>query len=172
MWRILAVLLIFAGVSAACNLRAESSVVTETPPANETPQPTLEPSPFTPPFILTPLRTTPLPNPSGAEATPEAGFCFVYTTYSGSDSANLISLRESPSTSAPQLARMPNNSEVLLVPGSAEVQADGYRWLNIYYQGSGSTRLEGWTARDSFSRGGVRDTSIATLRPTGRQAPC
>ena len=55
------------------------------------------------------------------------GLCQVYTTYSGVDPRNSLSLRTSASTSAPQVFRVPNNQQVLLVPGSGEVEADGYQ---------------------------------------------
>ncbi len=100
------------------------------------------------------------------------GLCQVYTTYSGVDPRNSLSLRTSASTSAPQVFRVPNNQQVLLVPGSGEIEADGYHWLNIIYVQSPQMRYKGWMARDSFSANGVRDPSIATLRLENAQAGC
>ena len=98
--------------------------------------------------------------------------CQIYTTYSGPDRNNLLSLRASPSTTATQVFRVPNNAQVLRVPNSAEVEANDYHWLNMIYVDTTAIRYIGWMARDSYSRGGVRDTSIETLVPTGTQAAC
>ncbi|MBK8025814.1 MAG: hypothetical protein IPK19_31600 [Chloroflexi bacterium] len=98
--------------------------------------------------------------------------CPVYTTYSGARSDNKLSLRSAPSAGATQVFRVPNQVEVLLVPGSSEVEADGYHWLNVIYVESAQTRYVGWIARDSYQLNGVRDPSIATLRPAGTQSPC
>jgi len=98
--------------------------------------------------------------------------CQVYTTYSGVRSDNTLSLRADPTTEAVQLFRVPNNTEVYLVPGSQEADADGYHWLNVIYEASSQVRYIGWIARDSFEVNGVRDTSVATLRRTASQVPC
>jgi hypothetical protein len=98
--------------------------------------------------------------------------CAVYLTYSGVRSDNKLSLRSAPSAEATQVFRVPNNVEVLLIPDSIETQAEGYHWLNVIYAASPLLRYQGWIARDSFETNGVRDPSIATLRPTGRQAAC
>lgn len=98
--------------------------------------------------------------------------CAVYTTFSGVDPNNTLSLRAQPSTSAVQLVRVPNNTQVYQLRDTQEVEAEGYHWLNIYYIDSQQTRYEGWAARDSFEMGGVRDPSIATLRATGQQIAC
>jgi hypothetical protein len=155
----------------ACNL------TTQPPPPTANP---LAPSPTT---ILTntPVGASvadrptlpPLPNISTTPvAAADEGFCLVYTTYSGNDPGNLLSLRAEPSASSTQVLRIPNFAPVLLVSGSQEVQAEGYHWLNVIYIHTDQTRYQGWMARDSFSRGGVRDPSIATLRLTGQQQPC
>ncbi len=98
--------------------------------------------------------------------------CQVYTTYSGVRADNRLSLRSDPTTEAPQIFRVPNNIQVLRIPGSQEVEADGYHWLNVIYEESPQMRYIGWIARDSFEVNDVRDTSVATLRPTQNQAPC
>jgi hypothetical protein len=109
---------------------------------------------------------------SNGSAPPVGGTCQVYITYSGPDPANLLSLRSQPSVSAPQLAKIPNNVQVFLIPNTQEIVADGYHWLNILYVDSFQNRYQGWTARDGYSSNGVRDTTIATLRPAGQQAAC
>jgi hypothetical protein len=93
-------------------------------------------------------------------------------TYVGNDPNSYLSLRERPSTRGPQVARLPNNTEVLRVAGSEEIEADTYHWLHLIYIDGQRRRYQGWTARDSFIAGGARDPSVETLRPTGRQAPC
>ncbi|MEP6985345.1 MAG: hypothetical protein ABI970_07100 [Chloroflexota bacterium] len=105
-------------------------------------------------------------------APPLGTVCQVYTAYSGVAPQNTLSLRTSGSITAPQVFRVPTNSQVLLVPSSQEVEGDGYHWLNVIYVDPSQTRYQGWMARDSFSTNGVRDPSIATLRPTGASAGC
>lgn len=175
MWRLILPLLIL--ICSACNLSAApptpSPTVTQPPtflvtatPAGDpsTPEvgrPTLLPLPGLPATSI-PVTSVPLLNAT----------CQVYTTYSGVRADNRLSLRSGPSTEAPQIFRVPNNIQVLLVPGSQEVEADGYHWLNVIYEDSPQMRYTGWIARDSFEVNGVRDTSVATLRPTQNQAPC
>jgi hypothetical protein len=96
----------------------------------------------------------------------------VYTTYSGSDPDNLLSLRAAPTVTARQIMKLPNTTRVYRVPNSQEIEADGYHWLNIIYIDEAQNRFQGWTARDSFESGGVRNTLIATLRETSEQASC
>ncbi len=98
--------------------------------------------------------------------------CQVYLTYSGTRADNRLSMRAEPDTDSPQIYRVPNNTEVLLVPGSQEVEADGYHWLLVIYEESPQMRIQGWVARDSYAVGGVRDPAIATLRPGAGQQPC
>jgi hypothetical protein len=93
-------------------------------------------------------------------------------TYSGSDPANLLSMRAQPSVSATQIIKLPNNTSVFRLPNSQEIEADGYHWLNIIYIDLSQQRFQGWTARDSFAKNGVRDPLIATLRATNQQSPC
>jgi hypothetical protein len=81
-------------------------------------------------------------------------------------------MRSEPSANAIQVIRVPTNTQVYLVPGSQEVAAEGYHWLNVIYVTPSQNRYQGWIARDSYIRSGVRDPSIATLIPTGQQAPC
>jgi len=116
-----------------------------------TPQPTLFPVTSAPPLSM---------------------LCQVYTTYSGTDPRNNLSLRINPSVSAPQIFRVPTGQQVYLVPGSGEIEADGYHWLNVIYVSSPQMRYQGWMARDSFSANGVRDPSIETLRLVNAQAGC
>lgn len=97
--------------------------------------------------------------------------CQVYTTYSGVDPRNALSLRTEPNTTSPQVFRVPTNKQVMLIPNTGEVQGDGYHWLNVLYV-DGSMRYIGWMARDSFSTNGQRDPSIATLRHAGTQSAC
>ncbi len=98
--------------------------------------------------------------------------CAVYTTFSGADPDNKLSLREQPNTSAVQILKLPNNAQVYQLRGTQEVESEGYHWLNIFYVDAQQVRYEGWAARDSFEQGGVRDPSIATLRATGNQVEC
>lgn len=98
--------------------------------------------------------------------------CDVFITYAGARADNRLSMRSNPTVSAPQIFRVPNQVEVLRVPGSQEVAADGYRWLNVIYEASPQMRYQGWVARDSYEVSGVRDPSIATLQPTEIQNPC
>ncbi|MEO8607707.1 MAG: hypothetical protein ABI690_07505 [Chloroflexota bacterium] len=163
-------LLLLTVLLAACNLTTEpvdtpptaTEAVEQTSslPASVTPlgvgsQPTLAP----PPVANTPTM------PSGT-------LCMVYTTYSGSDPNNLLSLRAQPSVSATQVIKLPNNASVFRFPNSKEILADGYHWLNIIYIDTAQNRFQGWTARDSFEANGVRDSLIATLRATNQQAAC
>ena len=165
-WRLVLLGLIMA--ASACNLStqpiATAPAVTETAPAT-----------FTRPATVTPLGFTAQPTlqpPPNVSTGGSGALCQVYTTYSGSDSANLLSLRAQPSTTGAQLYKLPNNAQVFLIPDSLEVEAEGYHWLNIVYVDTSQNRYEGWTARDSFSTNGVRDPAIATLRATGQQALC
>jgi hypothetical protein len=179
------VLLIF--VSAGCNLsRTEvAAIATDTPAVTEAviSRPTRTPIPF---GITTIPTLLPLPGNDGGggsistpqptlipvtSAPPLNTMCQVYVIYSGADPRNSLSLRTSTSVTAPQVFRVPNNAQVLLVPTSQEAQGDGYHWLNIMYVDK-ETRYIGWMARDSFSKNGVRDPSIATLRPLGATAAC
>jgi hypothetical protein len=98
--------------------------------------------------------------------------CEVYTTFSGSDPRNVLSLRQSPDAGSYQLYKVPTGVQVLLVPGSQEVEAGGYHWLNVIYELSTQMRYQGWIARDSYIVGGVRNPTVATLIPAGRQAAC
>jgi len=174
-------------VSAACNLsRAEvAAVPTGVPAVTEEGTPHATRTPI--PFGITALPTLlPLPDGSGSIiiATPQptlvpvtsvpplGSVCQVYTTYSGVDPRNSLSLRTSPSISAPQIFRVPTNAQVLLVPAANETEGDGYHWLNVIYVDTSQVRYLGWMARDSFSTNGVRDPSIATLRPTAASSAC
>jgi hypothetical protein len=150
----------------ACNLSTQSGSPL---PTDENLPPTRT---FAPVFTVVGATPTPLlPVLPPLPGTP-GGDCQIYTTYSGSDPNNRISLRAEPSSTSTQLFRLPNNTDVFLVPGSQEVEAEGYHWLNIIYIDTQQQRYQGWAARDSFSRGGVRDPSIATLRATSRRGPC
>lgn len=116
---------------------------------------------------------TPQPTLFPVTSAPPLGtLCQVYTTYSGTDPRNNLSLRVNASVSAPQIFRVPTGQQVYLVPGSGEIEADGYHWLNVIYVQSPQMRYQGWMARDSFSANGVRDPSIATLRLMNAQAGC
>jgi hypothetical protein len=162
-------------VSAACHLSPTPLEGEPTyTPRPETPPPfTIVPAaqPTTLPTFL-PLAPPPVTNIPVTSAPPLGATCQVYTTYSGTVAANKLSLRSAPSVAAPQVFRVPNNTPVFLVPGSQEVEGDGYHWLNVIYVDVTQTRYVGWMARDSYSKGGVRDPSIATLQQTGAQAAC
>jgi len=184
MWKWLVIVMFVTG---ACNLQS-ASAPTRTPeilPSVELPETNIVPLTNQPPTLSTTLQLTPnrtaLPTrlPSvGATSLPSPNAqalgqnCAVYVVYSGSDPDNVISLRAQPDTTAPQVLRIPNNARVYLVPGSVEIEADGYHWLNVLYVDAAQNRYQGWAARDSFMEGGVRDTSINTLRATGEQSPC
>jgi len=172
-------------VCAGCNLSKLDTVpaTTEVPTAtlSGTDRPTRTPISFgaTERPTLLPLGegssviNTPQPTLIPVTSVPPLGtLCQIYTTYSGVDPRNSLSLRTSASVSAPQVFRVPNNQNVFLVPGSGEIEADGYHWLNIIYVQSPQMRYQGWMARDSFSANGVRDPSIATLRLVNAQAGC
>lgn len=177
--------ILLAAAAAACNLTTEApirSTPVTSPTAAVSPSPGASPTPAVP--MLTAIGPTsppsglpPPPLPNATNLAPQATgilgtACAVYVTYSGPDPANLLSLREQPSTSAPQVFRVPNNTHVMLVPNSQEVEADGYHWLNVIYLDPAQNRYEGWMARDSYVVGGVRNPAISTLRPTGRQSAC
>ncbi len=166
-------------VSVACNLTTDAPTrpprFTDTPlpeatstplPISNAAGPTILPIPGS---AATSARSTSVPVTSAANIGSQ---CEVYITYSGADPNNFLSLRSAPSATASQVFRVPNNTQVLLVPGSEEVEAEGYRWLNVIYVQSAQMRYQGWMARDSYARGGVRDPSIATLRQRGTQAAC
>jgi hypothetical protein len=161
--------LLLIALLAACNLTTQPVAQAPTETA------TLEP---TPQIILsvTPLTVGGLPTlapPPIANATlPPGTLCQVYTTYSGSDPNNLLSLRAEPSVTATQLLKLPNNVSVFRIPNSQEIEAGSYHWLNIVYIDPSNQRFQGWTARDSYSKNGVRDPLIATLRATNQQSPC
>jgi len=181
---IIALLLVCAG----CNLSktevaalpTATPVVTVegTPRATRTPiafgvgitaLPTLLPLPAGAGSIL----ATPQPTLIPVTSAPSLGTaCQIYTTYSGVDPRNSLSLRTAASISAPQVFRVPTNAQVLLIPTAQETEGDGYHWLNLIYVDTTGTRYQGWMARDSFSTNGVRDPSIATLRPIGASAAC
>ena len=180
------IVIALAVICAGCNLsRTEvAALPTNTPAVTEdaTPRPTRTPISFG----ITALPTLlPLPgNPGSVINTPQptllpvtsapplGSVCQIYVAYSGVDPQNKLSLRISASISAPQVFRVPTNAQVLLIPGSQEVEGDGYHWLNVIYVDSSKIRYQGWMARDSFSKNGVRDPSIATLRPLGATAAC
>jgi len=192
-WMVVGLMLLCAG----CNLsRTEvAAIATDTSAVTEavTPRPTRTPIPFTIGNTPTQLGNEvlptllPLPGNDGGggsistaqptlipvtSAPPLNTACQVYVIYSGTDPRNNLSMRTSASVTAPQVFRVPNNAQVLLVPASQETQGDGYHWLNVIYIQSPQMRYVGWMARDSFSTNGVRDPSIATLRPLGATAAC
>lgn len=157
---------------AACNLTTQPVAVAPTETATVEVVATFAlPASVTPLFAggQPTLAPPPLPN---SPTLPPGSECPTYTTYSGSDPDNLLSLREQPAVSARQIIKLPNNTTVFRVPGSQETEADGYHWINIIYIDAAKNRFQGWTARDSFESDGVRNTLIATLRETGQQAPC
>lgn len=173
-------------VCAGCNLSKSDDALatTEVPVATliVTERPTRTPIAFgaTERPTLLPLIDTNIDSGGTAQPTlipvtsapPLGGLCQIYTTYSGVDPRNNLSLRNSPSVSAPQIYRVPTNQNVFLVPGSGEIEADGYHWLNVIYAQSPQMRYQGWMARDSFAANGVRDPSIATLRLVNAQSAC
>jgi hypothetical protein len=166
MWKYL--LLLLAVLISACNLSNEP--VAEPPTATFAELSTDTPVP-TP--ALTDVNVSPQPTALATPGSLNTGrLCDVYTTYSGTDARNVLSMRAEPSADSAQVLRVPNNAPVFLVPGSQEVEAEGYHWLNVIYVDASQNRYEGWIARDSFMSGGVRDPSVSTLRSTGRQAAC
>jgi hypothetical protein len=165
MWRI-GMAIVAAMLVSSCNL-TDDPPITVQPPTEAVTTQTPIPSP-----ALTPLGPTPLPA-LGSTNSPALGEqCQVYTTYSGTDPRNVLSLRSEPSADAVQVFRVPTNVQVYRVPGSQEIEAEGYHWLNIIYVDPAQNRYQGWMARDSYILRGMRDPSIATLRPTGQQAAC
>jgi len=176
-------LLLIILITAGCNLSKTevAAIPTDAPVVTEAITPRATRTPIT--FGITTMPTLlPLPGNDGGGSiinTPQptlfpvtsapllGTMCQLYTTYSGVDPRNTLSLRMSASISGPQIFRVPTNAQVLLVPASQEVEGDGYHWLNVIYVDSSQMRYQGWMARDSFSKNGVRDPSIATLRPLG-----
>lgn len=159
-------LLLLAMMISACNL-SDNPPVTSFPPTENFAAETPVPSP-----ALTPLGPTPLPA-LGSSSNPALGtVCDVFTTYSGTDPRNVLSMRAEPSANATLVIRVPTNNPVYRVPDSQEVEAEGFRWLNVIYVDPSQNRYTGWIARDSYIQSGVRNPSISTLRPTGQQAPC
>jgi hypothetical protein len=160
--------LLLIALLAACNLSTQpvETAPTEIATLEPTPQPL---SSVTPLLLNGTLAPPPLAN---GTAQPAGTLCQVYTTYSGSDPDNLLSLRAQPSVSGAQILKLPNNASVFRLPNAQEIEADGYHWLNISYVDANQNRFQGWTARDSFATNGVRDPLIATLRATNQQAPC
>lgn len=160
--------LVFVLSSTGCNL--EGSTPTLTPAPTNTLMPLAEITHIaTSPPTLLPLLSTRV---SVTSVPSLNGQCQVYVTYSGSRTDNKLSMRAEPSASAPQIFRVPNNAEVLRVPGSEEVEADGYHWLNVLYNETTGTRYVGWIARDSYEVNGARDLTVATLRSIATQRPC
>lgn len=161
-------LFLMAALIAACNLSNEPIAEPPTATFVELATDTAVPTP-----ALTDVNITPQPTALATPGSLDTGrLCEVYTTYSGTDPRNVLSMRAEPSADSLQVLRVPNNAPVFLVPGSQEVEAEGYQWLNVIYVDASQNRYEGWIARDSFMSGGVRDPSISTLRPAGRQAAC
>ena len=152
---------------AACNLTTQpvAIVPTETATLEPTPQPLSSVTPLT-------LNGTLAPPPLADVTLPPGTLCQVYTTYSGNDPDNLLSLRAQPSVTATQILKLPNNASVFRIPSSEEIEAGSYHWLNIIYIDESNQHFQGWTARDSFATNGIRDPLIATLRATNQQAPC
>jgi len=182
---ILLTLALMIVVCAGCNLsKSDAIATTEVPAATliTTERPTRTPIAFGAterptliPLIDTNMNSSGTPQPTllpVTSAPPLGGLCQIYTTYSGVDPRNNLSLRNSASVNAPQIYRVPTNQNVFLVPGSGEIEADGYHWLNVIYVQSPQMRYQGWMARDSFSANGVRDPSIATLRLVNAQGGC
>lgn len=160
----------------ACNLSITSPAVTPLHMSSPTDSPRLLAtitliSDDTQPTML-PLPGLPLSSVSATSVPKLGALCEVYITYSGARSDNKLSLRSAPSTDALQLFRVPNHVQVLRLPGSQEVEAEGYHWLNVIYEASSQMRYLGWIARDSYEVNGVRDTSIATLQQSGTQRSC
>lgn len=178
MHRIILLLFIMI-VGTACNLTTDAP--TRTPRPTDSVSPPTNPAP-----VVTSNAAGPIVQPiEGLAATsasvptsavtnvPLSGsLCQVYTTYSGTDPNNRLSLRTDPSPTAAQVFRVPTNTQVLLVAGSQEVEAEGYHWLNVIYVESAQRRYQGWMARDSYSVGGVRNPNIPTLVAAGTQASC
>jgi hypothetical protein len=160
--------LVFMLISMGCNLARPTPTITPAPTNTPMPLAVITDIATSPPTLL-PLPSTRVPVTSVPSLN---GQCQVYMTYSGSRPDNKLSLRADPSANAPQLFRVPNNVEVLRVPGSEEVEADGYHWLNVIYSEATGMRYVGWIARDSYEIDGVRNPTVATLRLTGTQRPC
>ncbi len=170
----LSVLIVF--IAAACNLTTSAP----TPIPSPTPRPLAASAPIATITVTerdSQPTSLPLPGlpPTSFPVTsvPSLGtICQVYTTYSGVRADNKLSLRSAPSVDAQQIFRVPNQVEVFQVPGSSEIEADGYHWLNMIYVDSPQMRYQGWIARDSFETNGVRDPAVATLRESNTQRAC
>ncbi len=163
------VLIVLASV--ACNLSAQPPSVSPTSTPG-LPDPTPPPATLTPGADVAPPTLLPLPGPPMTTVPTTSNLCQAYTTYSGTRPDNKLSLRSDPSVAAIQVFRVPNHAQVLLVPGSQEVETEGYHWLQVIYVDTTQMRYQGWMARDSYAVEGVRNPSIATLRPLGIQVPC
>jgi hypothetical protein len=161
------IICVWAVLTLACNLSTTAVSTLAPTPESVSQQPTST-------LLDTASQPTlpPLPNVSTPNLSTTGNLCQVYLTYSGSGADNKLSLRELPSVASAQVFRVPNNVPVLLLPNTQEVEADGYHWMNVVYIDESQIRYQGWMARDSYSRDGVRDPSIATLRLAGTQQAC
>lgn len=182
-------LLLFACIAAGCNLSSDTPVTLaptsafvgevaggEPPDTSDTDVTNIDATDADANKSMTPIMLTPL-NPvptlvSTQSPANEGRECEIYTTYSGVDPANTLSLRAQPSAASTQLLRVPNNVRVFLLPEVQEIEAEGYHWRNVIYVDPLQNRYSGWMARDSYMAGGIRNPTIATLRPTGEVGVC
>lgn len=114
----------------------------------------------TSPLVLTPLSTSALqltPLLSSNNSVSCEGRLRVDV---GTDPGNTLRLREQPTNSSTIILLIPNSTLVNRVPGSQEVNAGGYNWVNIQYTDPNGVLAVGWAARDA-----MRDRS--TLREEG-----
>ncbi|HVU12002.1 MAG TPA: hypothetical protein VHD90_12030 [Phototrophicaceae bacterium] len=68
----------------------------------------------------------------------------------GTDPAATLRLRDQPNNNATVVLLIPNNTVVTKVPGSQEISASGYTWVNIQYTDPSSHVTTGWAAKDAM----------------------
>jgi hypothetical protein len=100
------------------------------------------------PLTLIPVGS-PLPSPVANFTLDPNMPCRLLRVYAGTDPGNTLRLRESPANSSRILILIPNDSTVIAVPTSDEVQAGGYRWVNIIYTDANGGNHIGWAARNA-----------------------
>jgi hypothetical protein len=103
---------------------------------------------------------SPMPSPVAVFTLDPDAPCQMMRVFVGNDPSNTLRLREQPSNSSRILFLIPNQSMVIVVPTSSEVEAGGYHWLNVIYTDENGTDHIGWAARDA-------NPGFATLTDAG-----
>ncbi len=92
---------------------------------------------------------------SAAQPTPalqslQASACGQLRVTVGTDPGNTLRLRDQPNNNATVILLIPNNTIVTKVPGSQEISANGYTWVNIQYTDPHGQMTTGWAAKDGM----------------------